>query len=87
MFDQIKDLYKLKQQAAELQKQMAQVISTGTSGLVTIKINGNQELVEVAITENGELDRPQLARDFKTAFTRAQDEVKKTMAARFKDLI
>lgn len=87
MFDNLKDLYQLKKQAEELQKQMANELVTGTSGLITVTMNGNQELVNVEASSNDLVNPEVLAIDFKTAFNVAQSEMKKILAQKFKGMM
>ncbi len=87
MFDQIKNLYNLKKQAEELQKQMAGEKFTGTSGLVSITLNGNQDLIDVQIASSEPVDGQVVARDFQKAFRAAQDQMKRVMAEKFKGMI
>ncbi len=87
MFDQIKDLYKLKKQAEELQKQMGGERMSAESGIITVTINGNQELVDVTAATNEPTDPQKLAQDFKSAFAKAQSEMKKLMAQKFKSMM
>lgn len=86
MFDQIKNIYNLKKQAEELQKQMAGEKMSGTFGAVTVSINGNQEIVDVQVT--GEtVESATVARDFQKAFKSAQDQMKRVMAEKFKGIL
>ncbi len=87
MFGQLKDLYNLKKQAEELQKQLANEKFTGTSGPVTITINGNQELLDVQISSVENSDANKLAKDFKTAFNQAQEQMKHVMADKFRGMV
>ncbi len=47
MFNQIKDLYKLKQQAGELQSMLAQETVEAENNGVKVRMNGNQEVLSV----------------------------------------
>ncbi len=87
MFGQIKDLYNLKKQAEELQKQLGNEKFAGTSGPVTVMINGNQELLDVQIAASENLDTAKLSRDFKSAFQQAQDQMKKVLAEKFRGMV
>jgi DNA-binding protein YbaB len=87
MFDQIKNLYNLKKQAEELQKQMAGEKFTGTAGVVSLTLNGNQDLIDVQIASSESLDGQSIARDFQKAFRSAQDQMKRVMADKFKGMI
>ncbi len=87
MFGQLKDLYNLKKQAEELQKQLGNEKFTGTSGAVTITINGNQELLDVQVSSSENLDASKLSRDFKSAFNEAQSQMKKVLADKFRGMV
>ena len=88
MFDQIKDLYNLKKQADQLQKQMAQELITAVSsdGMVSVTLNGNQELVDIKITDS-ELNAAKIEQGFKEAFSKAQSQLKNLMAEKFKGML
>lgn len=89
MFDQIKDLYKLKKQAEELQKQMAREQITGSSrnGTFHVTINGNQELLKVDIAPEIDLHQPEIEKNIKEAHQDAQEKLKHLMAQKFQGLI
>ena len=87
MFDQIKNLYNLRKQAEELQKQMGNEKFTGNSGSVTITINGTQELLDVQITSIQSGNENALANDFKKAFGSAQDQMKRVMAEKLRGMV
>lgn len=87
MFDNLKNLYALKKQAEELQKQMAHELIAGTSGIVTVTINGNQELVSVEVSSTEPANPQTLAQDFKSAFNAAQSQMKKLLAQKFKGMM
>jgi len=87
MFDQLKDLYKLKQQAEELQKKLNEEKITASSGVVTITINGNHDLLNVEIDPNVTLSADLLAKDFKNAFSDAEKRLKSALAEKFKGMI
>ena len=52
-FENLKDIHKLKAQAEELQKQLANERITGSSqdGQFCVAINGNQEILEIKMPE------------------------------------
>jgi len=87
MFDNLKNLYAMKKQAEELQRQMAGEKITGTCGLVTLSINGNQELIDVQIASTEPVDPSTVASDFKKAFNAAQKEMKNMLAKKFKGMM
>ncbi|HEV8601624.1 MAG TPA: YbaB/EbfC family nucleoid-associated protein [Patescibacteria group bacterium] len=89
MFDQIKDLYNLRKQAQELQKQMATEQVTGNSQDKTfsITINGNHELMSVNISPDINLNHPEIEKNIKQAFADAQEKLKALLAQKFQGLI
>ncbi len=89
MFDQLKDLYNLRKQAAELQKQMQGVTVVGTSNDNTfaVTLNGNHELVKVDISPDVDLDQPEIAKNIKEAYDDAQNKLKKVLAERFQGMV
>jgi DNA-binding protein YbaB len=89
MFDQLKDLYNLKKQAEELQKQMANEQITGTSrdGKFTVTLNGNQELINLEIAPDANLLAEEIKKSVKEAHKDAQDKLKSVLAQKFKGMI
>ncbi|MEO8065709.1 MAG: YbaB/EbfC family nucleoid-associated protein [Candidatus Doudnabacteria bacterium] len=85
MFDNIKDLYNLRKQAAELQNQLGSEKFTETSGNVTLTLNGNQELLEVKITDGSDIKN--LETDFKNAYNKAQNKLKSALASKFQGML
>lgn len=84
MLDQIKNLYNLRNQAEELRKQMAAEHFTAEVGLVTLTIDGNQELTDVQVRQG---DAALIANDFKSAFASAQTQLKQALAKKFQGLV
>lgn len=89
MFDQIKDLYNLRKQAQEMQKQMEQVAVTGTSrdGRLKITINGTQELVSVKCEAPESLSPAEVEKMVKEAHEDAQKQLKNIMVDKFKGMM
>lgn len=85
MFGQLKDLYNLRKQAQELQKQLEneKVIGTSNDGLVTVTINGNHEVLDVKIHSERELNSSKLESAFKNAHKNALDELKSNLSKKF----
>ena len=54
MFDKVKDLYKLKQQATALQKQLAQTIIEATSpdGLIKVEVSADMKVKSISIDQS-----------------------------------
>src|SRR4051812_27302331 len=71
MFDQLKDLYNLKKQAAEMDKQLSaeRVEGSSSNDLVRIVINGKHDVLEVQIADQPTYDKKELAEGFKQAFS------------------
>jgi DNA-binding protein YbaB len=89
MFDQLKDLYNLRKQAAEIQKQMAHEQVTGSSadGTFSLTINGNHELIKVDISQDIDLHHPEIEKNIKQAHQNAQEKLKKLLAEKFQDML
>ncbi|HRY63230.1 MAG TPA: YbaB/EbfC family nucleoid-associated protein [Patescibacteria group bacterium] len=78
MFNQIKDLYKLKQQAGELQSMLAGETVEAENKGVKITMNGNQEVLNVII--NPELSKEDQEKYLKETFNDAIKKVQQLMA-------
>jgi DNA-binding protein YbaB len=89
MFNQIKDMYNLRKQAQEMQKQMATESVTGTSadGCILITLNGNQEMTGVKISEDANPTVPEMERSIMQAYNDAQGKMKKLMMEKFKGMM
>ncbi len=78
MFNQIKDLYKLKQQAGELQSMLANETVEAENKGVKIVMNGNQEVLSVAL--NPELAQEEQEKLLRETFNDAVKKVQRLMA-------
>jgi DNA-binding YbaB/EbfC family protein len=90
MFDQLKDLYNLRKQAAELQKQLEseRISSDSNNGLVTITINGSHQLLDLTINkELAETNKEQLSGAIKDAYNQAAENLKSLLAEKFKGMM
>jgi DNA-binding protein YbaB len=89
MFNQIKDLYNLRKQAGEMQKQMANESVTGTSadGSVIITLNGNQEMTQVKISEDSDPTIQEMEHNIRQAYNDAQSKMKNLMMEKFKGMV
>ncbi|MCK5460092.1 YbaB/EbfC family nucleoid-associated protein [Candidatus Parcubacteria bacterium] len=78
MFNKLKDLNKLRSQASEMQKKLADEIITVEDGGVEIIINGNMEIqsVKIADIEN----KKKLENSLKNAVNSAVKKTQKLMA-------
>ena len=89
MFDNLKDLYNLRQQAAEMDKQLSaeRVAGSSNGDLVRIVINGKHDILEVQIAERDNYDKRELAEAFKQAFAQAQKSLQKILMEKFKGMM
>ena len=89
MFDQLKDLYNLRKQAAEMDKQLSseRVEASSSDELVRIVINGKHDILEVQIAERENYDRRSLAEGFKQAYASAQGKLQKILVEKFKGMM
>ncbi len=86
MFGQLKDLYNLRKQAQELQKQMEseKITASSPDNLVTLTLNGNHDLIDVNVSEGS----PEaLAKAFKDAYAKAQNDLKSVLAQKFQGMM
>lgn len=89
MFDSLKDLYNLRKQAQEMQKQLAMEKVTGYSQDQTfsLTLSGTQELLEVNISPDINLSHPEIEKNIKQAYADAQDRLKKMIAQKFQGMM
>jgi DNA-binding protein YbaB len=85
MFDKLKDMYNLRKQAQEMQKQMATEQVTGYSKdrTFSIVLNGNQELIKVDISPEINLTHPEIEKNIKEAYQDAQEQLKAVLVKKF----
>lgn len=80
----VKDLFKLQQEARKMQDQMKKLIVEGTSkdGKVIVKMDGTQELLDIVIDKEllNPLMNDVLTKQIKEAFKDAQKKLQKEMA-------
>lgn len=83
MFGQMKDLYKMQKQAREMQKQMKKLKIVGKSDdeMVTVTINGTQELEDIDIDESllSPENKRNVIRGIKQAMKNSQKKLQKEM--------
>jgi DNA-binding YbaB/EbfC family protein len=89
MFNKLKQFKDLRNQAKKLQEELAQetVDGTGARGMVTVTINGNQEVLSVTISpelvENG---ADKVADAVKDATNDAISKIQKVMAKKMQSI-
>jgi DNA-binding protein YbaB len=89
MFDQLKDLYNLRKEAAEMDKQLSSEKVEGSSSddLVRVVINGKHDILEVQIADRSTYDKRELAEGFKKAYAQAQSKLQKILVEKFKGMM
>ncbi|MDO8571296.1 MAG: YbaB/EbfC family nucleoid-associated protein [bacterium] len=89
IFDKMKDMVAMRQQAKEIQATLAKEIVTGRSNTngCTVIMDGNQNVLSVSFNDSLVGDKVQLERHAKEAFTRAHDELKKLMVSKFSGML
>lgn len=88
MFDQAKDLYKLQKQAKQIKDELANIHIESTEGGVKTVINGEQNVVSVAIDQahyNG--DTAQLEKDLVVSMNKAIKKSQTIAADKMKDIM
>lgn len=88
MFNKIKAVKDLRDQAKTMQKQLAEITDEGSAawGKVKIKIDGNQQVLGVTIDEEMMKDKTKLEEAMKEAFNDAVKKIQKKMAVKMKDM-
>lgn len=89
MFDNLKDIYNLRKQAQEMEKQAKAETAEGQSsnGLVRVVLNGKFDLLEVQISDQPTYDKRELAQSFKEAYASAQSAIQKILMQKFQSMI
>lgn len=94
MFDKYKDMYKFQQQARAIQKELKKTYfeASSSNGVVTVKVNGMQQVEEVRINfaEQGDyyLQNPdRLGREITDVTNKALQKAQKTSAERMQSIM
>ena len=89
MLAQLKNLYNLRKQAQEMHKMLAaeQITGRSNNGIFSITINGNHEVLRVNVSENINLNHPEIEKNIKEAFDDAQSQLKEVLARKFQGLL
>jgi DNA-binding YbaB/EbfC family protein len=88
MFNKIKAIKDMRQQAKKIQSGLSEISAQGEAawGKVKIKINGNQEFLEVTIDEEMLRDKNKLEAAVKDAANEAIKKVQRQMAGKMKEM-
>lgn len=90
MFDKVKDLYKLKQQASALQKELSQTIIEATSpdGLIKVEIGADMKIKSISIDDSylTAERREQLELQLKNVLSSAMTQAQQVAANKMKEM-
>jgi len=84
-FDQLKDMNSMRQQAKQMQMQLANETIMGQSkdAMIRIVMDGNQELKSVEVMDGVVGDRKKIAQDIREAITDCNANYKKIISSKF----
>ncbi|MEK7075502.1 MAG: YbaB/EbfC family nucleoid-associated protein [Patescibacteria group bacterium] len=85
MFDKLKDLNSMRQQAKQMQMQLAQVQVTGQSNdaMIRLIMDGNQDIKSVEVMDGVVGDRKKIAQDIREALHDLNENFKKMMQEKY----
>jgi len=88
MFNKIKAIKDLRDQAKQVQNTLEQIEAQGEAawGKVKVKLNGNQKVLHIDIADELMQNRDKLQESLKDAFNDATKKLQKEMAGKMKDM-
>ena len=86
MFNKIKTIKNLRDQAKQMQNKLSEVIIEGSHGGVTIKMDGNQQILHVSISDDLIGNKEKLESAIKQAFEDVTKKLHKQMAVKMKEM-
>jgi DNA-binding protein YbaB len=87
MFDQIKQMNQMRQQAKIMQQQLAQIITEEERHGIKVKVNGNQEVLNVELPEDkSQLSGEAIKKVMNAAIERSKKDAAKQMQGQMGDL-
>jgi DNA-binding YbaB/EbfC family protein len=88
MFNKIKAIKNLRDEAKKVQNTLEEVVAEGTAawGKVKVTVNGNQRVLDVAIDDELLTQKEKLQEALKEAFSEANKKIQKEMASHMKDM-
>ena len=88
MFNKIKAIKDLRNQAKQMQNALEDVVAEGEAGWgkVKVKMNGNQRILDIQIADELMADKAKLVQTMKEAFADAVKKLQKEMAGKMKDM-
>ena len=87
MFSKLGDLKEMRSQAKAMQAMLAQEQITADYKGISIIMNGNQEILNISISDDAYNNKEELANNLKTAFTEAIKKVQRLMASKLGGLV
>lgn len=92
LLSKLKDINELRKNASELKRLQSQlskeeIIGTSKDGMVTVVLDGNQNVRRVQISDSALSNKQQLEASVKDALFRALDALKKMMASKFSSFL
>ncbi|MCR4280008.1 MAG: YbaB/EbfC family nucleoid-associated protein [Candidatus Komeilibacteria bacterium] len=87
LFSKMNDINELRQQAQTIQTMLAQEIITVENSLVKLIMNGQQEILELSLSDDFGTDKEATTEAIKRAFTEANAKVQKVMATKLGGLM
>lgn len=87
MFDKVKNMYKLQKQAREIKGQLKKTHIEAENEGVTVVITGEQEVVEVKITDEALQDKKKLEKNLESCFNKAVKKSQQIGAELMKDIM
>ena len=87
MFDKLKELKQMQDQAKQMQNQLSTIMIEGSfHNKVVIKMDGNQQILSVSIADELLTNKQKLEEAVKEAFQDAMKKMQKELASKMKDM-
>ena len=88
MFNKIKAIKDLRNQAKQVQNTLEDIVAEGEAawGKVRVKMNGNQKVLDIDIHDEMMADKAKLVEALKEAYADATKKLQKEMAGKMKDM-
>lgn len=89
MFDQLKDMNKMREQAKQMQQALAheEVLGQSKDAMIRIVTDGNQGIKSVEVLDAIVGDRKKIAQDIREALTDLNDNYKKMVSKKFGNMM
>lgn len=88
MFGQMKDMYKLQQQAKKIKKELSKIHVFAEDDLVKVTVNGEQQMVKIEIlAEKENLDPRKLEKSILDCTNRATKKAQQVSAEKMKSVM